>query len=99
MLSHFAQFAHQYDVILEDASIDLRASFDSAAKYDLSDESTAFKKVTIKLSIQSPSPLENVRKLVEFADRVCHTHRSFQTEVPVSLKTYINKEPLPLSSS
>jgi organic hydroperoxide reductase OsmC/OhrA len=92
MVSQVAQFAPQYDVILEDVDVDLRAVFDSTAKYGLSNNQTAFEKVTFRLTIKSPSPLEQVRKLAEHAEMGCHAGQSLQVAVPVSFEVLINGE-------
>ncbi len=83
-----------FEVVLEDVAIDLRAEFDSAAKYRLSDTTTAFQNVTIFASIRSSSPAEQVMKLITHAENGCHAAQSFRNPVPVSLKVQLNGNPL-----
>lgn len=94
MLSHFAQYAHKFEVILEDASVDLRVTFDSAKKYGLSNMSTAFNKVVFKVYLKSPSPVEKVRALALFSENVCHTNKSLQVPVPVYFEAILNNKKL-----
>jgi organic hydroperoxide reductase OsmC/OhrA len=92
MASQVAQFAPDFKVILEDVNVDVRAEFDSTAKYGLSQNDTAFQRVTFRLVIKSPSPLEQVRKLAAHAERGCHAGQSLAKPVPVSLALLINGE-------
>jgi len=92
MLSQFAQFAHLFDVILEEASVDLRVTFDSANKYGLSEATTAFNLALFKISLRSTSKTEKVRALAEFAENACHAHKSFKVPVPVHIKAFLNNE-------
>ena len=94
MLSQVAQFAPEFNVILEEASVDLRATFDSAAKYGLSNNSTAFQQVVVKINLQSPTDPEQVRRLVAHAERGCHTSQTFLNPVPVTIEAQLNREPL-----
>lgn len=90
MLSQVAQFAPMFDVVVEDASVDLRVPFDSTAKYGLSSRSTAFQQAEFRLAIQSPSPIDDVLKLVEHAKIGCHASQSFSSTVPVTVTARIN---------
>ncbi len=89
MLSQIVQFAHLYDVILNDVDVDLRAQFDSANKYDLPGPGGEFQCVAIKVRVSSPSPEEQVKKLLAHAERGCHAARSLQANVPVEIQIEI----------
>ncbi len=80
------QFAHLYEVILRNADVDLRATFDSGDKFDLPGPGAAFQKVIFKLTIESPSPREQVLKLAAHAERGCHAAQSIRQPVPVELE-------------
>ena len=82
------QFAHLYEVILRDADVDLRATFDSADKFDLPGAGAAFQKVILRLTIDSPSPHEQVLKLAAHAERGCHAAQSIRQPVPVELEVF-----------
>jgi organic hydroperoxide reductase OsmC/OhrA len=89
-----AQFAPEFDVDLEDVHADVRATFDSSAKYGLPSRGTAFQQVTVRLTIKSPSPSGQVQKLVAHAEMGCHAAQSLREPVPVSFETRLNGEAL-----
>ena len=84
-----AQFAPLYDVILEDVHVDFRASFDDAEKHNLPGKSAAFESALYRVKVKSPSPMEQVERLLAHAERGCHTAASLQAPVPVTLETKI----------
>ncbi len=88
-LSQVVQFSPLYDVILNDVNVDLRAEFDDAEKHNLDGPGAAFQKVTIKLRIKSPSPEEQIEKLIAHAERGCHAAASLSAAVPLSLEAKI----------
>lgn len=94
MVSQVAQFAPIYDVELLDVRVDLRATFDSTAKYGLSDHPTAFQKVAIQLEVKSSSAREQVEKLIAHAEMGCHAAQSFSAPVPVETQVTLNGERL-----
>ena len=83
------QFAPLYDVILKDANVDLRVEFDDAEKHNLKGPGAAFQQAKFKLSINSPSPQEEIHKLIAHAERGCHAAASLSAAVPVSLESKI----------
>lgn len=83
------QFAHLYEVILRDVDVDLRATFDSGDKFDIGGPGAAFQKVVYRITIDSPTPEGQVRKLVNHAERGCHTAQSLQQPVAVEVETII----------
>jgi organic hydroperoxide reductase OsmC/OhrA len=84
-----AQFAPLYQVLIEEADVDLRAEFDDAEKHGLSGPGAAFQKVVYRVKIKSPSPVEQVEKLLTHAERGCHTAQSLRAAVPVTIETEI----------
>jgi hypothetical protein len=91
MLSQVAQFAPDFEVILVDVDVDLRAEFDSAIKYGLPGPGTAFQKVIYKINVVSPSPEEKVQALLQQAELNCHASQSFIHPVPVEVQTNIKQ--------
>jgi organic hydroperoxide reductase OsmC/OhrA len=89
-----ARFAPLYEVPIEDASADVRASFRNTEKYDVDDAPAYFEEVVIELSVVSSAPGTNVRKLVTHAERACHAAQSLQHAVPVRLNAILNQKPL-----
>ena len=86
------QFAHLYQVILRDVDVDLRAIFDSGDKFDIGGPGAAFQKVVYRVTIDSPSPEEQVQRLVEHAERGCHTAQSLRQPVPVEIEAVIKNK-------
>lgn len=91
-----ARFAPLYDVPIEDASVDIRCTFDVADKLDLEGPGAAFEEVTLAVSVQSPAPPEAVRKLIAHAERGCHAEQSFRKPVTVRTTATLNGVPLAL---
>lgn len=94
MLTQLARFAPLYDVPVDDASADVRATFRNTEKYDVDDAPPYFEQVTIALSVASPAAPEQVSKLVAHAERACHAAQSLRHGVPVSLAATLNGEQL-----
>jgi uncharacterized OsmC-like protein len=92
-----ARFAPLYDVPIDDASADARATFRNTEKYEVDDAPPYFEQVTLALTVASPAPPEQVRKLVAHSERACHIAHTLRHGVPVELSTTLNGEPLPLS--
>ena len=82
---------------IEDADVDVRATFSVADKYDLGGPPGAFQKVTFDLKVSSPAPESQVKKLIAHAERACHAAQTFRAPVPVELKAALNGETLSLS--
>jgi len=94
-----ARFAPLYDVPIEDAEVDVRSSFDVADKLGLEGPGAAFDEVAFALSIKSPAPAEQVRKLIAHAERGCHAEQTFRKPVPVRTTATLNGEDLRLLES
>lgn len=86
LLSQVVQFAPLYQVQIQDARVDLRASFDDTQKYNLSGPNAAFQKVVIQIQIKSDSPREAVEALIIHAERGCHAVQSLFMPVPVEVR-------------
>ncbi len=97
LITQMARFAPLYDVPLEEVQADVRAEFDIADKYGMEGPSGAFEQVTYTLTVSSSAPPEQVRLLVEHAERACHTAQSLRQPVPVSIEVHLNGQPLPLT--
>jgi uncharacterized OsmC-like protein len=85
-----ARFAPLYEVQIDDATADVRATFRNTEKYDVDDAPAYFDQVTIKLDIQSPASAEQVQRLAAHAERACHAAQSLRHPIPVSLETTLN---------
>jgi uncharacterized OsmC-like protein len=83
-------------VPIDDASADVRATFQNTEKYDVDDAPPYFEQVTIALTVASPAAAEQVRQLVAHAERACHAAQTLRHGVPVSLGATLNGATLPL---
>lgn len=72
----------------------MRGSFRNSEKYGVDDAPAYFEEVRVELRIESPATPEQVRRLVEHAERGCHTAQSLQNQVEVSLSASHNGERL-----
>jgi organic hydroperoxide reductase OsmC/OhrA len=89
-----AKFSPLYNVIIEDAEVDVRATFSVADKFDLGGPPGAFQHVTFDLAITSPAPEADVARLAAHAERACHAAQTFRTPVPTDLNVSLNGTPL-----
>jgi len=85
-----ARFAPLYEVPIDDATADVRATFRNTEKYDVDDAPAHFEQVTIKLEVVSPASAEQVRRLAAHAERACHAAQSLRNPIPVTLETRLN---------
>ena len=81
---------------IDDASADVRGTFRNTEKYDVDDAPPYFEQVSIALTVASPAPAEQVRKLVAHAQRACHAAQSLRHGVPVTLAATLNGTSLQL---
>jgi organic hydroperoxide reductase OsmC/OhrA len=85
-----ARFAPLYDVPIDDATADVRATFRNTEKYDVDDAPPYFEEVNIKLDIVSTASGEQVQRLAAHAERACHAAQSLRHPIPVKLEATLN---------
>ena len=85
-----ARFAPLYDVPIDDATADVRATFRNTEKYDVDDAPPYFEEVTIKLDIVSTASGEQVQRLAAHAERACHAAQSLRHPILVKLEATLN---------
>jgi len=93
-LTQVARFAPLYEVPVEDATADVRATFRNTEKYDVDDAPAYFEEVSIELALVSSAPSDAVRKLVSHAERACHAAQSLRHPVTIRLSGTLNRQPL-----
>ena len=93
-----ARFAPLYEVPIQDASADVRATFFNTEKYGVDQEPAYFEQIEIRLSLDSPAPPERVRELAQHAERACHAAQSFRQPIPLTLSATLNGSELHLAS-
>jgi organic hydroperoxide reductase OsmC/OhrA len=79
-------------VPIEDADVDVRATFSVADKYDLGGPPGGFQKVTFDLKVTSSAAESRVKQLIAHAERACHAAQTFRAPVPVELRAALNGE-------
>ena len=89
-----ARFAPLYDVPIEDASVEVRCSFDVSDKLGLDGPGAAFEEVAFGVAIQSPASPEQVRRLVAHAERGCHAEQSLRNPIPLTTNVTLNGQSL-----
>ena len=97
LLTQMARFAPLYDVPLEEVQADVRAEFDIADKFGMEGPDGAFEHVIYAVTVRSSAPPEQVRLLVEHAERACHAAQSLHQHVPILIEVHLNGQPLPLT--
>jgi uncharacterized OsmC-like protein len=85
-----ARFAPLYEVPIDDASADVRATFRNTEKYGVDDAPPYFDQVTIMLTLLSPAPADQARQLIAHAERACHAAQTLRHGVPVTLAATLN---------
>jgi organic hydroperoxide reductase OsmC/OhrA len=85
-----ARFAPLYEVPIEDATADVRATFRNTEKYDVDEAPAYFEEVTVKLHVVSSASADQVRRLVAHAERACHAAQSLRHPIPVTLEATLN---------
>ena len=92
-----ARFAPLYEVPIEDATVDVRASFDVADKLGLEGPGAAFDEVTFAVAIQSSAPADRVRQLIAHAERGCHAEQTLRVPVQIRTSATLNGEEIRLT--
>ncbi len=90
MFSQFKRLATKWEVLLDDLEMDLRMTYDLSGKFPIKDFSDAAQGISYVFKIASPSPLADVIKIAQAADKGCHTVNSMRKRMPVSGKIRLN---------
>ena len=81
---------------MEEGKVDVRCTFDVADKLGLEGPGAAFESVVFAVDIRSPAPPEQVKKLIQHAERGCHAEQSLRNPVPVTTTATLNGKRLEL---
>jgi uncharacterized OsmC-like protein len=92
MFSQMARYAAKLKVLIDDAEMDLRMSYDLRVKNRLTDFATAAQGLNYLLKIKSHAPVEKVIHVAQLTDKGCHTVNSMRNRVPVSGKLLLNDQ-------
>ncbi len=99
MFSQLTRYAAELDVQIDDAEMDIRASYDSHGKLLLNDASPGAEWLHYVLEINSPAPPEKIEQLVQLIERGCHTINTIRQPTPVSGKVVHNGTELEFAPS
>jgi len=89
MFSQLRRIAATAEVSI-DLEMDLRMTYDLTGKFPIKNFSDAAQGISYIFKIKSPSPLENVIKVAQAADKGCNTVNSMRKRMPVSGKLILN---------
>jgi len=90
MFSQFKRFAAKAEVAIEDLEMDLRMTYDVSGRFAAKNFSDAAQGISYVFKITSQSPLDRVIRVVQAADKGCHTVNSMRKRMPVSGKIILN---------
>lgn len=90
MFSQFKRLATKSEVALDDLEMDLRMTYDLSGKFPIKDFSDAAQGIRYVFKVECPSPLDQVIKVAQAADKGCHTVNSMRKRMPVSGKLILN---------
>ena len=91
MFSQLRRFAATAEVPIDDLEMDLRMTYDLTGQFPIKNFSDAAQGISYIFKIKSQSPLENVIKVAQAADKGCHTVNSMRKRMPVSGKMILNE--------
>ena len=98
MFSQLTRYAAELDVQIDDAEMDIRASYDSHGKLLLNDASPGAEWLHYVLEINSPAPPEKIEQLVLLIEKGCHTINTIRQPTPVSGKVVHNGTELEIAA-
>jgi uncharacterized OsmC-like protein len=91
MFSQFKRLAARAEVAIDDLEMDLRMTYDLSGKFPIKNFSDAAQGISYVFKAKSQSPLENVIKVAQAADKGCHTVNSMRKRMPVAGKIILNE--------
>src|SRR5258708_39072767 len=96
MFSQLKRFAAKADVPIDDLEMDLRMTYDLSGKFPIKNFSDASQGISYIFKIKSQSPLKNVIKIAQAADKGRHTVNSMRKAMPESGQLVLNPWPYEL---
>jgi len=84
-------------VPIEEGKVDVRCTFDVADKLGLEGSGAAFENVTFAVALKSSASPEQVKRLIQHAQRGCHAEQTFRQPVPVTTSATLNGKKIELS--
>ena len=81
---------------IEEGKVDVRCTFDVADKLGLEGPGAAFESVTFAVDLNSSASAEQVKRLIDHAERGCHAAQTFRRPIPVTTSATLNGKKLEL---
>jgi organic hydroperoxide reductase OsmC/OhrA len=72
----------------------VRATFRNTEKYDVDDAPPYFEEVVVRVEVESLASPDQVRRLIDHAERACHAAQSLRHPIPVRLEARLNGDQL-----
>jgi hypothetical protein len=92
MFSQFKRLAAQARVVIDDLEMDLRMTYDLKGNFSVDNLTTqAAQGISYTFNIKSEAPLETVIKIMQAADKGCHTVNSMRKRMTVAGKFVLNE--------
>ena len=83
---------------IEEGKVDVRCTFDVADKMGLDGPGAAFESVVFAVDIQSPAGADQVKQLIQHAERGCHAEQTMRQPIAVTTTATLNKKKLDLAN-
>jgi uncharacterized OsmC-like protein len=90
MFSQLKRLAAKGGVIIDDLEMDLRMTYDLRGSFPIANMADAAQGISYTFKIKTESPLERVIKVMQAADKGCHTVNSMRKRMAVSGKLVLN---------
>lgn len=81
---------------IEEGKVDVRCMFDVSDKLGLEGSGAAFENVTFAVALQSSAPADQVKRLIQHAERGCHAEQTIRKPIPVTTSATLNGKKLDL---
>jgi uncharacterized OsmC-like protein len=91
MFSQFKRLAAQARVVIDDLEMDLRMTYDLKGSFSVDNLTQAAQGISYTFNIKSEAPLETVIKVMQAADKGCHTVNSMRKRMTVAGKFVLNE--------
>lgn len=92
----YATWAAHLEIPIDDLRVEVETEFDARGQFGVAGIPPGFKSIRYHVTIESPAPEEEVRKLVEKADQHSPVRDDFQRAIPIkrelSIKTTKKEE-------
>lgn len=91
MFSQLKRLAAQARVVIDDLEMDLRMTYDRKGSFSVDNLAQAAQGISYTFNIKSEAPLETVIKVMQAADKGCHTVNSMRKRMTVAGKFVLNE--------